>query len=506
MAFVKNAITGDDNEESTGQSQDLSATPTISTSVGSTSAGDATAQTKQSGTGFGGLQKYLAANQQGAQNLGQQVASQVQGATQAAQQTIMPAAQQFTQQVQQGTNIFNPNAREGETEDLMGYAGPQNFAGSQQDLAIQEKINAAQQLAGNVQTEAGRTEVLKNLAPGTTQGGANLNQFLLQNTAPAWNAVNTAAQGAQGLGNQYNQVTGELMNKIQQAKQTSDLTRSQALDRQNQLYQSRITAEQQAVAQEQARIQAEAQAKQQAAAAAAQKQAQEQAAAQAAAQRQVQAQAEAAAQRQAQEQAAQQAAAAQAQAAAQAAAQQAAAQKQAQEQAAAQTAAQKQAAAQQAAALAQIEQQQQAAAAARVAEKAAADQAAAAKVAADQAAAAKAAAATRENAAKVANESKPIIPTGVTQQDMLKYKKGDNFDKEDFNRWAKATGYKGAYFDINSAPKGTVAAPKPVADTSWWDDLFLASEGLGRFAPVKTPEQIAWDEEMYWRAQNSGGA
>ena len=136
MAFVRNPNEQDDQTETTGQDQGI--TPTI-TSGSTVSSGETIAQgqpQKQTGSGFSNLNRYLAANQGGAQNLGNQLAGKIEGATQEAQQLFDPTVNQFNQQVQQGTNIFNPNAVEGDTEDLTGYAGPQNFAGSQQDIAL----------------------------------------------------------------------------------------------------------------------------------------------------------------------------------------------------------------------------------------------------------------------------------------------------------------------------------------------------------------------------------
>lgn len=242
MAFVRDRNIIDDKEETTGFNDGL-INPTITSAAGGVTDTAAAPQTAQTGTGFGSLQKYLQANQAGAQNLAGQVANKVQGAAQEATAAFQPAVQQFSQQVQQGTNIFNPNAKEGDTEDLTGYAGPENFAGSEQDLALQKKVYEAQQLAEAAKNPAGQAQLLKELAPGTTQGGANLNQFLVQNTQPAWNTISNAANQAAGVGDQYDAVTGQLMNKIQQAKQVSSKTREQGLALQDKLYRSRLQSE-----------------------------------------------------------------------------------------------------------------------------------------------------------------------------------------------------------------------------------------------------------------------
>lgn len=50
-------------------------------------------------------------------------------------------------------------------------------------------------------------------------------------------------------------------------------------------------------------------------------------------------------------------------------------------------------------------------------------------------------------AAEGSDFAKP--PAGVTRADLLKYQRGDNFDRTDWQRWADATGYKGRYFGID---------------------------------------------------------
>jgi len=278
MAFVRNFNPDDDQTEQTGQIAST-ANPTLSSGASSTDiSASSTGQpgsyvpAQQEGTGFTNLQKYLDANRQGAMNVGQKVSGQIQGAAQEAQGVFNPAAQQFMQQVKQGTNIFNPNAVEGDTEDLTGYAGPQNFAGSEQDRMIQEKLRKAQQVGDLASTQSGQTQLIRNASPNIRQGAANLNQFLVQNTAPAWNQVAAAAEQVKGLEPQYNAFTNQMQNAVQQGIQTSAQTRVRGLEHQNQLAtqraQSELAAQQEAqrqalaaAAQQQKQLQAEAEAR-----------------------------------------------------------------------------------------------------------------------------------------------------------------------------------------------------------------------------------------------------
>lgn len=46
-------------------------------------------------------------------------------------------------------------------------------------------------------------------------------------------------------------------------------------------------------------------------------------------------------------------------------------------------------------------------------------------------------------------------PAGVTRADLLKYQQGATFDRADWQRWADATGYTGAYFGIDAIGGGS---------------------------------------------------
>lgn len=207
------------------------------------------AQTQSTGT-FPNLQRYLSANQYGAQNLGAKVAGDINRERQEAESGIAGAANTFGGKVQQGTTVWNPNLVEdaarnasnylGNTDlqkQLSGqYAGPTDFSGSEEAGTARKEIQEAAQKAALTGNVGGRTQLLRSVlsAPGTNQssaGGMGFNQFLLQNTAPALQQVQAAGKAVEPLGEQYVQKANEIQQSVQQAQDTSAAARQQALQR-----------------------------------------------------------------------------------------------------------------------------------------------------------------------------------------------------------------------------------------------------------------------------------
>lgn len=260
MAFVRD----EDEEQKSGTSQD-NTTPVI-TSTGMSDSNPATPPTafnaavtptiqnspqKQTSGTFTNLQKYLSSNQGGAQVLGNQIGQTIGAAQQKATNLFNPTTTAFTNQINQGTNVFNEalanlaaqNASQYiNNEDLHRnlngqYLGPQNFAGSEEDAALNQAVTEAQNKAKLALDANGRTVLLRDILntadnPNqTSQGGLNLNQFLVQNSNPAYNQVLAASKAVDPLANQYNQLTTDLTSKIQQAQDISSNTKMQALAR-----------------------------------------------------------------------------------------------------------------------------------------------------------------------------------------------------------------------------------------------------------------------------------
>jgi hypothetical protein len=190
MAYVKN-YNPDDDTTDTGGAIAGSDPMLTNTSIGTTTTSDAMSKTTQkpqsSGT-FTNLQKYLNANVAGAGQLGQRVAGDITSTGQQAEQAIAGGT---TAEAQQG---------------LTRAIEKQNLAG----------------------TVGGRTQLLKNAAPETSVGGLNLNQFLLQNTQPAFGQVEQAAQSITPLMGQFSQRTAREQ-RVTPSQAPTPSARSQAL-------------------------------------------------------------------------------------------------------------------------------------------------------------------------------------------------------------------------------------------------------------------------------------
>ena len=143
------------------------------------------------GTGFNNIQNYLAANQQGGANLGTQVASNINNDVNAAN-TATNAVNTFAQ-ANPTSNIFN----------------------SAPDTTAQQAITNANQDVALTADTGGQTQLVQNLNPIVSQGGASLDQFLMQQGGN-FNQVQNAANAAVPLQTNYaNQSTALQTNATQ---------------------------------------------------------------------------------------------------------------------------------------------------------------------------------------------------------------------------------------------------------------------------------------------------
>ena len=174
----------------------------------------------QSGSGYVDVSSYLNANQQGGQDLGQKVASNLtntynttmgdintsaQGATKAANTGYVPENTQLIQQVAANPTaaVSNPDLVSGFQGQLNNtYTGPSNWA----DYGtLQGKVSQAQQTGNLINTPGGANvltqQVEQQLNPGQTGQGINaLDTLLLMGNPNAVQSVQTAATPFQGLG------------------------------------------------------------------------------------------------------------------------------------------------------------------------------------------------------------------------------------------------------------------------------------------------------------------
>lgn len=257
MAYVRGFNPNEDLDQvNKGQTTDLKNPTIVSAGSGPVTLGSGlsaknnpNAQVASQEGGFANLQRYLDANKGGAEQLGNRVAGAITGATEQAKQGIAGAGTEFGKEVEKGTLKYNPNLVGAAASDASNYlynpelqkqlsgqyGGPNTYTGSAEDIAAQKAINEAQQKAAFAGDVGGRTQLLKETlgTPGTktTTAGQNLNQFLLQNTQPAFNKVKSAAEQAKPLTEQYGQKVGGLQQQVEQAKQASAATKQQALER-----------------------------------------------------------------------------------------------------------------------------------------------------------------------------------------------------------------------------------------------------------------------------------
>lgn len=158
--------------------------------AGAPSAGAATqgaaqpAAQKQVGTGYVNLSDVLAANQSGAQAMGNALATSVQQQGQQAKQAIQGAQSAFTAKVKEGTPTYSEEGLQSVSQIRsragQGYTGPRTWAevGGINGEALAGQAAQAQDKAKALTTQGGRAALLREQSPGLTAGGASLDAFL----------------------------------------------------------------------------------------------------------------------------------------------------------------------------------------------------------------------------------------------------------------------------------------------------------------------------------------
>lgn len=270
MAFVKPQTNTDDQTTITGNSsQDQVVTPSINNTSGgvvdtsgtSTAPGTGAApvgtsvsdNNAQNGKGmFTNLKTYLDKNDTGAANLGDTLSGNINQQTGAANTAVNNAQTDFNNSVSGNTVNYNNDlwnnvandASEYESNNdvkqgLSGtYTGPTDITGTDAGKTAQSALTDAQTTGLLGQNVEGRTQLLDNIfnntenTPKTTSGGLGLDQFLIQNTEPAYNKVVDAYTAAgDPLTNTYKGVLDTSLQTVKDARATNLDTRNQALAR-----------------------------------------------------------------------------------------------------------------------------------------------------------------------------------------------------------------------------------------------------------------------------------
>ena len=203
MAFLAQTNPQDDQTEQTGQinpiisngSQDvnLSPAPLNATQVAPPADFNSTDPNATKGTGFTNIQKYLNANQTGASNLGTQVAGSINDQTNQAQAAV------------------------GKVSDLATSNPTADIWNSQEDTNAQQAITNANQKAALTANVGGQSQLIRDIAPGTSTGGVNLDQFLMQQGG-GYGQVANAAQNAAGLQGDYANKSNQWQNNATTAQ------------------------------------------------------------------------------------------------------------------------------------------------------------------------------------------------------------------------------------------------------------------------------------------------
>ncbi len=146
------------------------------------------------GSGFVGLTNYLGLNRQAGERMGEQLAQQVEGSTNAARGAVDAASTDFAKQVQAGTptyqtggNIYDVAGRAADTR----YGGPTALS-TQAVGGIEQKIAEATRMGQLAGTDSGRVALMGGAG---SQGGRMLDAALAGRSG----RLDQAARGYQGL-------------------------------------------------------------------------------------------------------------------------------------------------------------------------------------------------------------------------------------------------------------------------------------------------------------------
>lgn len=209
MAFLAQNNPQDDQTEQTGQ---MNQNMPILASGGAADPGDIqmtpfsaapTDPNATKGTGFTNIQKYLNANQTGATNLGTQVAGSINDQTNQAQSAI------------------------GKVGALASSSPTADIWNTQEDTNAQQAITNANQKAALTANVGGQSQLIRDIAPGTSRGGVNLDQFLMQQGGGYGNVAN-AAQTAAGLQGDYASKSNQWQNNATTAQALQALQKQAA--------------------------------------------------------------------------------------------------------------------------------------------------------------------------------------------------------------------------------------------------------------------------------------
>lgn len=228
MPFAAPIQTDEEKKNQEGQSQNVSGVSGgfAGTNVPGQEAGS---QKKQGSGKYTNIQQYLDANKQQAGQMGSQIAQNVEGQAQEAQQKVgaldtqAPKVEAYNvnEKIQQAPQMTDVEKQQYKTvKKTGGYTGP---ATVDQVSGYQEAQKASQKAAQNVAnagTESGQQELLKQQynRPSYSAGQNRLDQVLLQNSADSRSQLENLSNKYSGIDKLFDTTTQKVGTAINEAQ------------------------------------------------------------------------------------------------------------------------------------------------------------------------------------------------------------------------------------------------------------------------------------------------
>lgn len=224
--------------------------------VGGSPSGNPAPRSDSSNSGFVGLQSYLAANQGQGQEMANNIASNVSGQAQDAQNQVNNLSQGFKGLVDQNTTTWNPDAVNTAINDAENLSA--NGTLSQQDLSnfgkmagasyngptdlsqqggysqAAQAVTGAQNALGETQSESGREQLLGQVYGGNGQAYSNgeraLDQGLVEGDAGAQKTLSGLNNQWSGIGQWLGNASNTAANEAANARVTDQTTAQNTAD------------------------------------------------------------------------------------------------------------------------------------------------------------------------------------------------------------------------------------------------------------------------------------
>jgi len=185
---------------------------------------------KGSGSKFANIQSYLSANQDQGNQMGGQIASQVDADASDATNKINSIKQQAPQvkaydpnEAYKNVTSLNDQQKQDYNQAKAGYKGPNQLGDVQGFSDAQSSFNKASSQVANVGTEQGQQALLKQTyrRPSYTGGENALDQTIIQNSSGSRKGFEDLKSKYSGLNNLFDTTANDLGNAINTSKTTA---------------------------------------------------------------------------------------------------------------------------------------------------------------------------------------------------------------------------------------------------------------------------------------------